>query len=165
MLRLAYADSGSACKLAGVQIILLHAKAHRPVSNDEHQKASPAVGKFSRASSAGGRRHLQTKFVNRIVSVAEDCLSPERTFHGCLLMHFCCCFPGCFHGCPLMHFCCSSRGSNLVRVADSTQASRNQAIIHLGRQLAILTRFETHPPSVCAKIRHNWLDISMSSRR
>ena len=49
--------------------------------------ASPAVGKFSRASSAGGRRHLRSNFVNRIVSVAEDCLSPERTFHGCTLMH------------------------------------------------------------------------------
>ena len=50
--------------------------------------AYPAVGKFSRASSAGGRRHLLSNFVNRIVSVAEDCLSPERTFHGCPLMHF-----------------------------------------------------------------------------
>ena len=47
----------------------------------------PAVGKFSRASSAGGRRHLRLNFVNQIVSVAEDCLSPERTFHGCPLMH------------------------------------------------------------------------------
>ena len=44
--------------------------------------ASPAVGKFSRASSAGDRHHLQTNFANWIVSVAEDCLSPERTFHG-----------------------------------------------------------------------------------
>ena len=44
--------------------------------------ACPAAGKFSRASSAGGRRHLRSNFVNRIVSVAEDCLSPERTFHG-----------------------------------------------------------------------------------
>jgi hypothetical protein len=51
------------------------------------QLACPAVGKFSRASSAGGRRHLQLNFVNQIVSVAEDCLSPERTFHGCPLMH------------------------------------------------------------------------------
>ena len=49
--------------------------------------ASPAVGKFSRASSAGGRRRLLKNFVNWIVSVAEDCLSPERTFHGCPLMH------------------------------------------------------------------------------
>ena len=44
--------------------------------------ACPAVGKFSRASSAGGRRPLQKKLASRIVSVAEDCLSPERTFHG-----------------------------------------------------------------------------------
>ncbi len=44
--------------------------------------ACPAVGKFSRASSAGDRHHLQTNFANWIVSVAEDCLSPERTFHG-----------------------------------------------------------------------------------
>ena len=44
--------------------------------------ACPAVGKFSRASSAGGRRRLQRKLANQIVSVAEDCLSPERTFHG-----------------------------------------------------------------------------------
>jgi hypothetical protein len=55
--------------------------------------ACPAVGKFSRASSAGGRRHLRSNFVNRIVSVAEDCLSPERTFHGCTLMQFRCSFP------------------------------------------------------------------------
>ena len=48
----------------------------------------PSRGKFSRASSAGGRRHLRKKIANRIVSVAEDCLSPERTFHGGLLMHF-----------------------------------------------------------------------------
>jgi len=56
-----------------------------------HPFACPAVGKFSRASSAGDRRHLRLNFVNRIVSVAEDCLSPERTFHGCPLMQF--------HGC------------------------------------------------------------------
>jgi hypothetical protein len=52
--------------------------------------ACPAAGKFSRASSAGGRRHLRSNFVNRIVSVDEDCLSPERTFHGCTLMQFSC---------------------------------------------------------------------------
>ncbi len=51
-----------------------------------HPFACPAAGKFSRASSAGGRRNLQLNFVNQIVSVAEDCLSPERTFHGCPLM-------------------------------------------------------------------------------
>jgi hypothetical protein len=27
-------------------------------------------------------------FVNQIVSVAEDCLSPAGSFHGCSLMHF-----------------------------------------------------------------------------
>ena len=117
MLRLAYADSGSACKLAGVQIIPLptvanqilartffksfrcprerikfslercsnQSAAHVGESNSRsnvfqiiplptlanqilartlsrsvaHQLASSAVGKFSRASSAGGRRHLQ----------------------------------------------------------------------------------------------------------
>ena len=41
-----------------------------------------------KASSAGGRRRLQKKLASRIVSVAEDCLSPERTFHGCSLMQF-----------------------------------------------------------------------------
>ena len=53
-----------------------------------HPLACPAVEKFCRASSAGGRRHLQSNFVSRIVSVAEDCLSPERTFLGCTLMEF-----------------------------------------------------------------------------
>ena len=33
-------------------------------------------------------------FANWIVSVAEDCVSPERTFHGCSRMHF----RGCFRG-------------------------------------------------------------------
>ena len=46
--------------------------------------ACPAAGKFSRASSAGGRLNLQKNLASQIVSVAEDCLSPERTFHGCL---------------------------------------------------------------------------------
>ncbi len=64
MLRLAYADSGSACKLAGVQIIPLPTLANQILARTlfrsvAHQLASPAVGKFSRASSAGGRRHLQ----------------------------------------------------------------------------------------------------------
>ena len=88
MLRLAYADSGSACKLAGVQISLLPTLANQILARTFFRSvtnlfASPAVGKFSRASSAGDRRHLQLNFVNQIVSVAEDCLSPERTFHGC----------------------------------------------------------------------------------
>ena len=64
MLRLAYADSGSACKLAGVQIIPLPRLANLILARTFFRSvanlfACPAVGKFSRASSAGGRRHLQ----------------------------------------------------------------------------------------------------------
>ena len=63
MLRLAYADSGSACKLAGVQIIPLPTLANQILARTffrsvAHLFAYPAVGKFSRASSAGGRRNL-----------------------------------------------------------------------------------------------------------
>ena len=63
MLRLAYADSGSACKLAGVQIIPLHKLANQILARTffrslAHLFACPAAGKFSRASSAGGRRRL-----------------------------------------------------------------------------------------------------------
>ena len=73
-----------------------HSTAHVSESNSRsnvfisvtHPFAYPAVGKFSRASSAGGRRRLQRKLANQIVSVAEDCLSPERTFHGSPLMQF-----------------------------------------------------------------------------
>ena len=67
MLRLAYADSGSACKLAGVQIIPLHKLANQILARTFFRSvinlfACPAVGKFSRASSAGGRRGLQSNF-------------------------------------------------------------------------------------------------------
>ena len=87
MLHLAYADSGSACKLAGVQIIPLHTLANQILARTFLRSvvllcASRAVEKFCRASSAGGRRHLQENFMNRIVSVAEDCLSPAGSFHG-----------------------------------------------------------------------------------
>ncbi|NDG64269.1 MAG: hypothetical protein EBY29_12525, partial [Planctomycetes bacterium] len=63
MLRLAYADSGSACKLAGVQIIPLPTLAKQILARTFFRSvanlfACPAVGKFSRASSAGGRRRL-----------------------------------------------------------------------------------------------------------
>jgi hypothetical protein len=63
MLRLAYADSGSACKLAGVQIIPLPTLTNQILARTffrslAHPFACPAAGKFSRASSAGGRRHL-----------------------------------------------------------------------------------------------------------
>ena len=54
-----YADSGSACKLAGVQIIPLPTLANQILARTffrsvANSLASPAVGKFSRASSAGG---------------------------------------------------------------------------------------------------------------
>ena len=45
-------------------------------------------GEFRRRPTA-----LARNFANRIVSVAEDCLSPERTFHGCSLMRFRGAFP------------------------------------------------------------------------
>ena len=88
-----YADSGSACKLAGVQIIPLPTLANQILARTFFRSvvllcACPAVEKFCRASSAGGRRRLQKNFANWIVSVAEDCLSPAGSFHGCSLMHF-----------------------------------------------------------------------------
>ncbi len=63
MLRLAYADSGSACKLAGVQISPLPTLANQIFartffSSVALQLACPDVEKFCRASSAGGRRRL-----------------------------------------------------------------------------------------------------------
>ncbi len=64
MLRLAYEDSGSACKLAGVQIIPLPTVANQILARTFFRSvalhlAYPAVEKFCRASSAGGRRNLQ----------------------------------------------------------------------------------------------------------
>ena len=58
-----YADSGSACKLAGVQIIPLPTLANQILartffSSVAHLFACQAVEKFCRASSAGGRLHL-----------------------------------------------------------------------------------------------------------
>ena len=60
-----YADSGSACKLAGVQIIPLPTLANQILARTFFRSvanliASPAVGKFSRASSAGGRLNLRS---------------------------------------------------------------------------------------------------------
>ena len=67
MLRLAYADSGSACKLAGVQISLLPTLANQILARTffrsvVHLFACSAVEKFCRASSAGGRRHMQERW-------------------------------------------------------------------------------------------------------
>ncbi|MCX5665403.1 MAG: hypothetical protein NTY97_12015, partial [Planctomycetota bacterium] len=58
------AQTCSACKLAGVQISLLPTLANQILARTfsdsySHPFASPAVGKFSRASSAGGRLNLQ----------------------------------------------------------------------------------------------------------
>ncbi len=66
MLRRA-AQTCSACKLAGVQIIPLPTLANQILARTflrsvAHLFACPAVGKFSRASSAGGRRRLQLNF-------------------------------------------------------------------------------------------------------
>ena len=66
MLRRA-AQTCSACKLAGVQIIPLPTLKNQILARTffrsvELQLACPDVGKFSRASSAGGRQHLQMKF-------------------------------------------------------------------------------------------------------
>ncbi len=66
MLRRA-AQTCSACKLAGVQIIPLPTLANQILGRTFFRSvvnlfACPAVGKFSRASSAGGRRGLQSNF-------------------------------------------------------------------------------------------------------
>ena len=49
-------------------------------------RAQPLKSSLGRVPQAP-RLDLQQSFANRIVSVAEDCLSPERTFHGCSLMY------------------------------------------------------------------------------
>ena len=65
MLRLAYADSGSACKLAQDMVPTAHTRndvRFRRCVLGSNLFASPAVGKFSRASSAGDRLNLQQNF-------------------------------------------------------------------------------------------------------
>ena len=62
-----YADSGSACKLTGVQIIPLPTLANQILARTFFRSlvllcACPAVGKFSRASSAGPPTGLAIKF-------------------------------------------------------------------------------------------------------
>ena len=73
MLRLAYADSGSACKLAQDMVPTAHTQID--------VRAQPLKNSAGRVPQAADETCNQTS-VNRIVSVAEDCLSPERTFHG-----------------------------------------------------------------------------------
>ncbi len=61
MLRLAYADSGSVCKLAQEMVPTAHTRndvRFRSGVLGSNLFASRAVGKFSRASSAGDRRRL-----------------------------------------------------------------------------------------------------------
>ena len=50
-------------------------------------RAQPLESSLGRVPQAADVACNQTS-LNRIVSVAEDCLSPERTFHGCTLMQF-----------------------------------------------------------------------------
>ena len=61
-------------------------------------RAQPLESSLGRVPQAADGT-CKKNFVIRIVSVAEDCLSPERTFHGCSLMHFRGCFRGCFRAC------------------------------------------------------------------
>ena len=79
MLRLAYADSGSACKLAQDMVPTAHTQIE--------VRAQPLESSLGRVPQAADDS-CNKIFANWIVSVAEDCLSPERTFHGCPLMHF-----------------------------------------------------------------------------
>ena len=83
MLRLAYADSGSACKLAQDMVPTAHTQIV--------VRAQPLKNSAGRVPQAADCTCNQTPFT-RIVSVAEDCLSPAGSFHGCSLMHF----RGCF---------------------------------------------------------------------
>ena len=73
-----------------------HSAAHGSESNSRSnvvqiRRASACVPSRWKVLSGEFRRRptaLARNFANRIASVAEDCLSPERTFHGCSLMHF-----------------------------------------------------------------------------
>ena len=73
MLRLAYADSGSACKLAQDMVPTAHTQIV--------VRAQPLKNSAGRVPQAADCTCNQTPF-NRIVSVAEDCLSPAGSFHG-----------------------------------------------------------------------------------
>ena len=99
-----YADSGSACKLAGVQIIPLPTLANQILARTffrsvaHRLRAQPLESSLGRVPQAADCT-CNKNFANQIVSVAEDCLSPERTFHGCSLMHFRGCICGYIFGC------------------------------------------------------------------
>jgi len=53
-------------------------------------RAQPLKNSAGRVPQAADETCKQNSF-NRIVSVAEDCLSPAGSFHGCSLIHFRCC--------------------------------------------------------------------------
>jgi len=61
---------------------------------ESFQPLESSLGRVPQAADCVCRRASN----ERIVSVAEDCLSPERTFHGCALMYFRNSFPWL---CPL----------------------------------------------------------------
>ena len=74
MLRLAYANSVSVAAYVVRFLSCLRLRA---------QPLESSLGRVPQAADLICARTSN----NRIVSVAEDCLSPERTFHGCPLMH------------------------------------------------------------------------------
>ena len=61
-------------------------------------RAQPLKNSAGRVPQAADCTCNQTPF-NWIVSVAEDCLSPAGSFHGCSHMHFRGCIRGCLRGC------------------------------------------------------------------
>ena len=86
-------------RLSGVQIIPLPTLANQILARTffRFRLASACVTSRWKVLSGEFRRRptlLVKNFANRIVPVAEDCLRPERTFHGCSLMHF----RGCIRG-------------------------------------------------------------------
>ena len=63
-------------------------------------RAQPLKNSAGRVPQAADGTCKQHSF-NRIVLVAEDCLSPAGSFHGCPLMHF----PGCISICICIRCC------------------------------------------------------------
>ena len=98
-LRLAYADSGSACKLAQDMVPTAHTRndvRFRSCVLGSNLFASSAVGKFSRASSAGGRRRL-LKIIRELDRVGRRGLfEPREDFSRLLTYAFLWLFPQLF---------------------------------------------------------------------
>ena len=68
------------------------------------------------------------------MSVAEDCLSPAGSFHGCLLMCFHGCFRGCFRGC-ICH---------ATEILESSAASRQAAIDRESASNRVASHLQLH---------------------